>query len=333
MRKIKVSILIACNSSTYLRETIKSIENQTFDHNLIEIILVLDRLEKKEIILELLNATKINLQIFQSQIPGVVHATNLGLDKAIGDFIAVIDSDDVMLPDRIKNQIEFLEENPEIVAVGGHIQLINENGNVIGEKKYNCSPTKIRRNIFEMAQLAHPATTYRREFIIFLGGYRDLSAPDLDLWIRVLEKSNLANIDEQVIQYRMHQNNFSKQSIFNTNIPKQIVWISHFLRINKIAHDLPQQGEERIWIKEKTVLLEPNFLIKLALSESWHLSLEFMDLLHVIKTRPAFEKVNALFRITANHKHELSKRIILRIRRLMYKLYLHKKHNYKRTTN
>ena len=116
MRKIKVSILIACNSSTYLRETIKSIENQTFDHNLIEIILVLDRLEKKEIILELLNATKINLQIFQSQIPGVVHATNLGLDKAIGDFIAVIDSDDVMLPDRLKNQIEFLEENPEILS-------------------------------------------------------------------------------------------------------------------------------------------------------------------------------------------------------------------------
>lgn len=333
MRKVKVSVLIACNSSTYLRETIKSIENQTFDHNLIEIILVLDRLDKEEIMLQLMSATKINLQIFQSQIPGVVQATNLGLNKAIGDFVAVIDSDDVMLPDRLENQIKFLEENPEIVGVGGHIQLINENGEVIGEKRYNCSPTKIRRNIFEMVQLAHPATTYRREFIISLGGYRDLSAPDLDLWIRALEESNLANIDELVIQYRIHQNNFSKQSIFNTNIPKQIVWISHFLRINNIAHNLPQQGEERIWIEEKTFLLEPNFLIKLALSESWHLSSEFMNLLHLIKTRPAFEKVNALYRITTNHKHELSKRVILKIRRLIYKLYLHKKHNYKRTTN
>jgi hypothetical protein len=184
-----------------------------------------------------------------------------------------------------------------------------------------------------MVQLAHPATTYRREFIIFLGGYRDLSAPDLDLWIRILEESNLANIDEQVIQYRMHQNNFSKQSIFNTNIPKQIVWISHFLRINKIDHDLPQQGKEKIWIKEKTALLQLNFPIKLALSESWHLSSEFMNLLHVVKTRPAFEKINALFRIATNHKHELNKRLILRIKRLIYKLYFHKKHNYKRTTN
>ena len=329
MRKIKISVLIACNSFTYLRETIKSIENQTYNHNLIEIILVLDRLEKKEIGLELVKLTKINLRIFQSQTPGVVHATNLGLEKASGEFVAIIDSDDVMLPNRLKNQIKFLEDNPDIAAVGGHIQLINESGNVFGEKKYNCSPTKIRKNIFEMVQLAHPATTYRRDFIISLGGYRDLSAPDLDLWIRVLEESNLANIDEQVIQYRMHKDNFSKQSIFNTNIPKQIVWISHFLRINKIFHDLPKQGDEETWIKEKTVLLQPNFPIKLALSESWHLSLEFMNLLHVIKTRPLPERINAFFRITTNHKYELTKRVILRVKRLIYVLYLHKKHNYK----
>ena len=333
MQKTSVSVIIACNSLVFLPETIKSIESQTFNHGLMEIILVLDRLDIEKAEETIDGLTDIRLKIFLSDKNGVAHATNLGLAEATGEIVAIIDSDDIMLPNRIKNQVDFLVENPNIAAVGGHIQLINADGTVIGQKKYKCSPLEIRKNVFERVQLAHPAATYRRDFVLGIGGYRDLDAPDLDLWVRILEKSDLANINETVIKYRVHDYNYSKQSVFNTNTPKKIIWISHFLRIKALAHDLPEKGKEENWIIEKVCLLKSDFVTDLALSDDWNQSREFMDLFHLLKISSISQKIIVILRILSKHKSELYNRIVLKTKRFLYKVIIYRKHKYKLPMN
>src|SRR5688500_3733490 len=59
---------------------------------------------------------------------GIVAARNQGCRLAQGRFIAVMDADDISIPERLARQIAFLEANPDIVAVGGWVCTISENG-------------------------------------------------------------------------------------------------------------------------------------------------------------------------------------------------------------
>ena len=130
----KVSVVIVCNSDLFLPQTIASIEAQTYDHDQIEIILVLDRLEINVVSAKISNITNIKFKVFKSKTKGVVAGTNTAIRKASGNYISIIDSDDLMYPNRIEHQIQFLENNPNVVAVGGHIDFIDKQSRYLREK-------------------------------------------------------------------------------------------------------------------------------------------------------------------------------------------------------
>jgi glycosyltransferase involved in cell wall biosynthesis len=328
-----VSVVIICNNPKYLVQTIESINNQDYNKNKLEIILVLDRLNTTEISNLLSNKTQIKLKILQSKNPGVMEATNLAIEVAEGEFIAIIDSDDEMIPDRISKQIEFLDKNKEVCAVGGHINLIDASGTKFGVKKYKLSNKSIRQNIFEMAQLAHPATTYRRREVIKIGGYRDVDALDIDLWIRFLEYFAISNLDYEVINYRVHPDNYSKKDIFKTNIPRLVIWVSHFLRIQGLHHELPRKGEELEWIYQNRKFVKSSFVTRLALSENWNMSPQFMHTLHKYKTTKTPKRFLILLQILSRHKEEFVKRFSLKIRRILYIKFLYKTHRWAKPLN
>ena len=64
----------------------------------------------------------------------MLFALNEGLKVAKGDFIARMDTDDIAEPERFKQQIEFLQQNSDIDAVGCWICEIDENDSVINDK-------------------------------------------------------------------------------------------------------------------------------------------------------------------------------------------------------
>lgn len=328
-----VSVVVVCNNPQYLVKTIESIDNQDYDKNYIEIILVLDRLNIREICELLSNITQIKLTILESKNPGVMEATNLAIQVAKGEFIAIIDSDDEMIPNRLSKQIEHLNKNMDVCAVGGHINLIDEAGKKIKVKKYNLSDKSIRKHIFEMAQLAHPATTYRKKEVLEIGGYRDVDALDIDLWIRILEKYEINNLDYEVINYRMHPQNYSKKSIFNTNIPRLVIWISHFLRIQGIAHELPRKGQELDWIYHNRKNVKTTFVAKLGLSDSWNLDPMFMRELHKFKSTKKIFRYQFLVQILRSYKREILKRFHLKIRRVLYIKFMYKRHKWTKPLN
>ena len=100
----------------YLREAIESILNQTFTD--FEFIIVNDGSTNnaEDVILSYKDE---RIVYIKQENQGVSIASNNGWNKAKGEYIARMDSDDVSFPDRLEKQIQFLEDNPEYSLVGG----------------------------------------------------------------------------------------------------------------------------------------------------------------------------------------------------------------------
>jgi glycosyltransferase involved in cell wall biosynthesis len=137
---------------------------------------------------------------------GGPEARNRGYRLAAAPLVANMDADDVALPGRLERQHDFMAQHPNVGAVGGAVSFIDANGREFGEWRYPLSDAEIRRAFAHATPLAHPATMVRKDAFFATVGYRrQLSlAQDVDLWLRIADKHELANVPEVMIQYRIH---------------------------------------------------------------------------------------------------------------------------------
>ena len=142
---------------------------------------------------------------------GLVNALNHGLSRCRGEWVARMDADDRMHPDRLARQVELLDARPDISVAGSLVEIFADRtagegsvgegsvgeGSVgegsVGEgmRVYEAwlnslvAPEDIAREIFIESPIAHPSAMVRRGELVELGGYRDLGWPeDYDLWLR-----------------------------------------------------------------------------------------------------------------------------------------------------
>lgn len=120
-------------------------------------------------------------------------------------YIALMDADDVCLPDRLERQLAFLESHPEVGGVGSGLEIIDENSQSTGSRSYPTSPADIRRIMPLRDVLAQPAMMLRRAAVDEIGGYNPecVCCSDYEYWLRMLEKYDFANLPEPVLRYRM----------------------------------------------------------------------------------------------------------------------------------
>lgn len=136
---------------------------------------------------------------------GISDALNHGIAVARAPLIARMDGDDRMRPGRLAAQVCYLESNPGIAAVGTQVFFI---GGVANRKysRYPCGPDEVRELMRRSCCVCHPSVTMRRDAVIVAGGYRNLFryAEDYDLWLRMLEHHDIANLDLVGLDYRLH---------------------------------------------------------------------------------------------------------------------------------
>ena len=120
-------------------------------------------------------------------------------------YLAVLDSDDVCLPGRLRKQVDFLERNPDHAAVGCHTTIIDERGAEVGLRRYPTDAAAVRRVITRYNPIAHPGVMLRRSALEQVGSYdpRYPRCQDYDLWLRLAARFELANLDEALIGYRL----------------------------------------------------------------------------------------------------------------------------------
>ena len=138
---------------------------------------------------------------------GLSRSLNDALDAARGEYIVRMDADDTSLPGRLHSQVAFLDAHPDVGVVGARVQPMDEAGRNRGEAQtVPLNSGHIRYLLPFTNCINHPTVAARREVLESCGGYDPAAYPadDYDLWLRVAERSDLANQDEVLVRYRQH---------------------------------------------------------------------------------------------------------------------------------
>ncbi|GAA5786465.1 glycosyltransferase [Chitiniphilus shinanonensis] len=147
---------------------------------------------------------------------GPTRAPNLAFQAARGEFIALLGSDDRMLPDRLAKQVEYLLHHPDTVAVFTEVSPIDEHGEPAPhlaqiDALFNQPIYHLRRQLLAGNMLNAPSAMIRAADLHALGGYSPLLryVQDYDLWVRLLLRGELARLPERLTDYRVHGRNLS----------------------------------------------------------------------------------------------------------------------------
>ena len=255
----RISVLIPCHSTNFLSDCIDSIQQQTLSKNDFEVVIIADRVEQTDVE-DILDNRGLNFRIISSNAPGIVTALNTGLNNISSEYIARMDEDDLMCPDRLRAQLEYLEINSDCVAIGGQLELIDGQGSRIGESNFHRKVGKSYKELFSNSPLAHPAAMIRKSAINQIGGYRGFLAEDWDLWVRLREIGEVHNLSQIVIKYRIHENQLSRQKMYAQSRARLIVGVSYFARQMHFSDEPEISSELEIWLTASTLNLRNSSL-------------------------------------------------------------------------
>ena len=203
---MRVSVIMAVyNAERFLKEAIQSILSQTFQA--FELIIVDDA------------STDASCEIVKSfgdsRIRLIRHATNTGASLARndairiarGEYVAIMDGDDLSYSHRLETQVRFLDNQPEIGLVGSGIyDNIDVDGSILYTSYLPEDNETIQKTILETWCFLHPSIMFRRNVVERAGYYREEFevAEDHDFILRVLDHNKAQNMREKLVAYRIN---------------------------------------------------------------------------------------------------------------------------------
>ena len=135
---------------------------------------------------------------------GQTDAINKGFDRARGDILAWLNSDDTYLPGAISEAVRFLSANPEAGMVYGDANLIDDDGQVIG--RFPARQTDYRRLMRGYVHIPQQASFFRAELWRQVGPLDPsfFFAMDYDLWVRLAKIAPLYYYPRLWANFRIH---------------------------------------------------------------------------------------------------------------------------------
>ncbi|MGZ4057199.1 MAG: glycosyltransferase family 2 protein [Bacteroidia bacterium] len=217
MKEPKVTVLMPVyNAEKYLREAIESILNQDFTD--FEFIIINDgSVDSSGAIISSYSDPRIRTYDNGKNL-GVIETLNKGLDLAKGEYVARMDCDDISAKNRLSVQVKYMDEHKEIGASGSFYYLLRK-----GKKALADFPEKdeeIRCFMIFNSPIAHPSAIVRTRFLKdHKLKYRTdfYCAEDYDFWSQISEFSQLSNIKEGLLTYRMHDSQITGNPRFSTH--------------------------------------------------------------------------------------------------------------------
>jgi hypothetical protein len=200
-----VSVVMSVfNGGRFLAQAVESILNQSFDH--FEFLIIDDGSTDGSLkLLKTYQDQDRRIRLFSQSNQGLIASLNRGCNLARGRYIARMDADDIAAVDRLKLQVAFLDTHPLVSLLGGAVDFIDANGRVLLTAGYPEANSAIKRHLLDSSVFWHPTVLYTKSAFQFVGGYRNIpDAEDYDLWLRMADHFELANLKEVLLQYRVH---------------------------------------------------------------------------------------------------------------------------------
>lgn len=230
-----------CKNTVLLNKSVDSILNQTVsdfeflicnDGSSDKTLDELKKIAKKD--------SRIKILTYDNNM-GLHHALNTCLKEAKGEYIARQDDDDLSKPERLKVQLEFLDEHQEYAMVGTCADVFDDEG-MWGEFLVPEAPKK--EDFLWNSPFMHPTMMMRKTALLSGGGYREAKetrrCEDYDLFMRLYAKGYRGyNIQEKLYYYRIARDEKSKHRPMKYRIDEMIVRFRGYKDMNMLVKGVP----------------------------------------------------------------------------------------------
>ncbi len=201
-------VMVVRDVERFLGEAIESILCQTF-RDFEFIIVDFGSTDKSRSILSTYAVKDCRIKVHVIPNCALAQARNSGCSLAQGRYIAIMDADDIAVPERLAWQVEFMGNHPDVGVLGGATEWIDATGRLLRIDRPPVEDPEIRAALKGRCPFATP--TIRTEAFGLVGGYRRVfvQAEDYDLWLRIAERFQCANLPQVVLKYRIHSGQLS----------------------------------------------------------------------------------------------------------------------------
>lgn len=220
-------IIPVYNCSQYINNALTSVINQTFKDW--EIIIIDDGSKDDSLHIakewERENSQIVVLSHKNNVNRGVSASRNLGIKYAKGEWIALLDADDVWLNNKLQTEYEVLIKNPDLVLLASSARIIHTDKELgfqqtYGSQRINGKIINPYQKLIRGFIVPTSGVTFKRESFLEIGGFNEefRFAEDTLLFHQLTERGNLYFIPEELSEFRFH----SASSAHNTQIEKKI---------------------------------------------------------------------------------------------------------------
>lgn len=211
----KVSVILPVyNAQTYLRESIDSILGQSFAD--FELIIINDGSTDSS--LEIISSYKDPRIVLMNQAnAGLPITLNRAIRVAKGQYLARQDADDISLPNRLADQVTFLDSHPQCALLGSWADIIVENSLTDRGLRHPHLNGDIQVKLLFFNCFVHSSVMIRKSALEKSGLYPEepekFPPEDYDLWLRIAKQFEVANIPHALLKYRELPNSISRSKL------------------------------------------------------------------------------------------------------------------------
>lgn len=263
-----VSVLMPVyNAEKHLRAAMDSILAQAYTN--IEFVIVNDgSRDGSEALIRSYRDSRIRLLV-NSGNKGLIYSLNYGIASCNGKYIARMDADDVSLPERIGEQVKFMEQHPEVGVCGCDYSQFNDSGETT-YKALSVHDEVLSQMIFN-SSVVHPSLMLRRSVLqeldpVFNAGYQH--SEDYELWSKLILRTQFSAVPKHLFRYRIHggqvtQKHQEQQQISASKVRKELLTRLGFSYTEEEVQLLSRMAGHRLFDDKHQLDLLEQFLKRL----------------------------------------------------------------------
>lgn len=209
MPKISV-IMPVFNGARYLKESIESIQNQTFQDWEFIIVNEFGSNDGSSNIIKKYMKADPRIHLVENEVRlGLAASLNYAFDLATGEYIARVDVDDPSYPERFQKQVDFLDQNPQVDLCGTLQRSVTRNSSTIQEVATDAE--ELKASLLFGCEINHCSVMLRKAVFDKNNWRYDPSylSEDFELWTRIMDKATFVNLPEALVDHRWGFGNIS----------------------------------------------------------------------------------------------------------------------------
>lgn len=231
----KITVLLPVyNSEKYIEKAITSILNQTYTD--FDLLLIDDgSTDDSAKIIKNFNDNRI-IYTKNEQNMGITKTLNKGLGLIESEYIIRMDSDDICHESRFEDQLDYMDNNPNVVVAGTNVKRFSDTEEYYPSVRVDSKD--LRTELLFNSPLKHPSVILRNEVIqkeSYLYSEKHKATEDYGLWRKISEKHEIGNLDKVLLDYRIHDDGISvnaEKDKKSRDLAHIIIYKENFDRLN-----------------------------------------------------------------------------------------------------